>query len=109
MSAQARGPVVRLVRLYIRPEVVPDFDAWFALHEEAIARSPGCQSLRLLTDCAPSPNGVVRVTWSVWESPAHLDAYRKSALFGVVWPRTKTFFAAEPEVGTYAELTPGNA
>ena len=36
-------------------------------------------------------------TFSHWESEADLNAYRESALFGEVWPKTKALFYDKPQ------------
>jgi heme-degrading monooxygenase HmoA len=40
-------------------------------------------------------------TLSIWASSGHLNAYRKSALFGEVWPQTKSGFAHPPRAESY--------
>ena len=57
----------------------------------------GCLQLQMLRD-AENPN--IFFTYSKWESENHLNAYRKSELFGQVWPKTKTWFAEKPETWT---------
>ena len=39
----------------------------------------------------------VLYTYRLWESDEHIQTYRKSELFGSVWPRTKALFAGKPE------------
>jgi len=103
----ASGPIVRWVRLSIRRNAVGAFDVLFEAHRDAIAGFPGCRSLTLLTDGDESGEGVLRATLSHWESLESLEAYRASALFGVVWPQTKALFAAPPVVETFAVWTRG--
>ena len=43
----------------------------------------------------------IRATLSRWESEDALNAYRRSELFGVVWPSTKALFRAPAEVWSY--------
>jgi quinol monooxygenase YgiN len=104
---EASGPIVRLVKLSIRRNAVSEFDALFEAHRTAIAGFPGCLSLMLLNDGVAGGEGVLRATLSHWESVEALNAYRASALFGVIWPQTKALFAAPPVVETFAELTRG--
>ena len=42
-----------------------------------------------------------RATLSFWNAQDDLDIYRKSALFGEVWPASKALFAAPPEAQSY--------
>ena len=42
-----------------------------------------------------------RATLSFWSAQDDLDTYRKSALFGEVWPASKALFAAPPEAQSY--------
>jgi quinol monooxygenase YgiN len=90
--------IVRIVKLHIMSKDVKAFEALFWKHHEDIQSQPGCLGVTLMED-PEDPD--VRATFSRWESVAHLDAYRKSALFGAVWPATKTLFSASPEVWTY--------
>jgi len=43
-----------------------------------------------------SDNPCLRTTLSWWEDSDALDAYRRSDLFGSVWPRTKAMFQSQP-------------
>ena len=40
-------------------------------------------------------------TYSVWDSPAHLDAYRNSELFRTTWAKTKAWFADRAQAGQW--------
>ena len=90
--------IVRVVRLRLRPSKVQDFENVFKENQRAIEAQPGCHGVELLRD---AENEYVRGTLSRWESQDHLDAYRRSVLFGQVWPLTKTFFEAPAEVWSY--------
>lgn len=83
--------LIRIVRMTFLPEAVPAFLMLFRNSEQRIRQMPGCRFLELWQD-ADQPN--VYCTHSHWDSADHLDAYRRSALFGEVWPATKTLFAA---------------
>jgi quinol monooxygenase YgiN len=87
------APLLRIVRMKFRPEALPAFEALFAETAVHIRNMPGCLGLRLCTD-AQDPD--VRYTYSLWASADALEAYRLSALFAAVWPRTKALFAAAP-------------
>ena len=89
---------MRLVRLTVDESNLDVFDALFRKHHSDIEAQPGCLGVDLLTE---NGNACVRATLSMWDSEASLNAYRKSELFGVVWPATKRLFGAPPEVWTY--------
>jgi quinol monooxygenase YgiN len=85
--------LTRIVRMTFEPERLADFLAIFRASENKIRNMPGCRYLELWQDAA-APN--IYCTYSHWDSAADLDAYRRSALFGQVWPATKALFAAPP-------------
>ena len=95
--------IVRVVRLTLEPQHVEAFDALFHKHHADIERQAGCHGVTLLSDPCDSR---VRGTLSRWASESHLNAYRKSELFGVVWPATKALFGAPPEVWSYEVVEP---
>ncbi|MBX0290578.1 antibiotic biosynthesis monooxygenase [Hymenobacter sp. HSC-4F20] len=85
--------LTRIVRMTFIPERVPEFLQIFRDSEQQIRHMPGCRFLELWQD-ADEPN--VFCTHSRWDSADALNAYRRSELFGQVWPATKTLFAAAP-------------
>lgn len=85
--------LIRIVRLTLQPERVADFLTIFRDSENEIRNMPGCRHLELWQD-ADAPH--IYCTHSHWDSAADLDAYRRSTLFGQVWPATKALFAAPP-------------
>ncbi|GAB2953865.1 putative quinol monooxygenase [Hymenobacter coalescens] len=85
--------LIRIVRMTFRPEAVTDFLGVFRASEDQIRQQPGCRHMELWQD-ADQPH--VFCTHSHWDSATDLDAYRRSALFGQVWPATKRLFAAPP-------------
>ena len=95
----------RVVRMTFDPARTADFLALFRATEHRIRQQPGCRHLELWQD-ADAPH--VYCTFSHWESPAHLEAYRKSALFGEVWPATKRLFAAPPYAFSSQVVSIGN-
>nr|WP_262903421.1 antibiotic biosynthesis monooxygenase family protein [Hymenobacter psoromatis] len=80
-----------MVRLTLHPERVSDFLALFRASESHIRQQPGCRHLELWRD-ADQPH--IYCTYSYWDDDTALDAYRRSALFGEVWPATKRLLAA---------------
>ena len=82
--------LIRIVRMTFRPDEIDAFMAIFVQSHEKIRAFPGCHHLNLLRDL---DNPAVRLTYSLWESPDALEAYRKSALFQTTWAATKVLFA----------------
>ena len=85
--------LTRIVRMTFRPDELGTFHAIFEASKEQIRAFPGCQHVELLYDL-DVPN--VRVTYSLWESPEALDAYRHSAFFQATWAKTKVLFSEKP-------------
>ncbi len=90
--------LIRVVRMTFKPQDVPDFMNLFHEVSPCIRRFEGCKHLELWED-RRYPN--VLTTYSIWESDAHLEAYRKSELFRKTWDRTRMWFAAPPEAHSY--------
>ncbi|MAU75535.1 MAG: antibiotic biosynthesis monooxygenase [Crocinitomicaceae bacterium] len=90
--------IVRIVRMTFSESSKIDFEALFAKHSDEISSQSGCFSVELVTD-ASNPN--VKTTISRWDNEESLNNYRKSVLFGKVWPETKQLFSAPPEVISY--------
>lgn len=85
--------LIRIVRMTFEPAQVPVFKKLFDETKAQIRQQPGCRHLELWQD-ATEPH--IFCTHSHWDNQAALDAYRRSALFGQVWPATKRLFAAPP-------------
>lgn len=83
--------IVRLVKMTFQQERVEDFLELFEMRKGYIRQFPGCQYLELLQD------GPVFFTYSHWDSPADLEAYRQSRLFQDTWTKTRQWFADKPE------------
>ena len=82
--------LVRIVCMTFEPAHVDAFLALFTATQHLIRQQPGCLHLELWQD-AEQP--ATYCTYSRWESEATLNAYRKSELFGRVWPATKRLFS----------------
>lgn len=93
-------PVLRVVDMTFSASDREAFLELFATHQGAIAAFPGCGGVVLVERAAEG--GVGFSTVSRWRSAAALDAYRSSALFGVVWPATKRLFLCPPRATSYA-------
>jgi len=93
--------IIRLVKLTIKNEHKEDFEKIFLKYQESIAAQPGCNRVILQKDI--SGNGVY-FTQSEWDSENDLNNYRKSELFGVVWPTVKPWFNNKPEAWSTIKL-----
>ena len=85
--------LLRVVKMEFDPAQVQAFDELFAQSQARIEAMPGCLRVRLLKGHDEEP---IRTTLSWWERDADLQAYRKSSLFGEVWPKTKAMFSVPP-------------
>ena len=85
--------VLRIVKMEFEEELVHDFDALFGKIQSDIEAMPGCERV-IVMKSSGSPN--TRTTLSWWAHEDDLNNYRKSALFGEVWPQTKAKFAGKP-------------
>ncbi|MBC6607353.1 antibiotic biosynthesis monooxygenase [Hymenobacter sp. BT188] len=95
--------LIRIVRMTFAAENIPAFLHLFQATETRIRQMPGCQHLELWQD-ASTPH--IYCTYSHWESEEALNAYRKSALFGEVWPATKALFAAPAQAFSVNPVAP---
>ena len=86
--------IVRIVRMEFQPDKLDDFHQIFESSKHAIRAREGCLHLELHQD-ANQAN--VLYTYSHWASEDALNAYRKSDVFGKVWPKTKALFADKPQ------------
>ena len=96
--------LIRLVRLPLAPERADDFLALFRQSEGRIRAQPGCRHLELWQD-ADQPH--IYCTYSHWDDAAALDTYRRSALFGEVWPATKRLLAAPAQAFSVVRAAAG--
>lgn len=85
--------MIRFVRMTFQEDRLADFISIFEASKAQIRAFPGCQHLELLRDL-DQPN--VRMTYSHWDSPEALEAYRQSTLFRTTWSATKVLFADKP-------------
>ena len=85
--------ILRIVKMEFQRDQLDNFDDLFAANETAISGMSGCRGVKLFkgTD-TPS----IRTTLSWWDSEEDLKRYRQSEVFGRVWPKTKSMFAAPP-------------
>ena len=85
--------LLRIVKMVFDPAQVQAFDDLFAQSQARIEAMPGCHRVHLINGLNDQP---IRTTLSWWEHDSYLQAYRESALFGEIWPKTKAMFSAPP-------------
>ena len=85
-----------------RPDELAAFMAIFDASKDQIQAFPGCQHVELLYDL-DVPD--VRVTYSLWDSPEALEAYRNSDFFRATWAKTKVLFREKPMAFSLGKLT----
>jgi quinol monooxygenase YgiN len=84
----------RIVKMTFREGTEETFLAVFEANKEKIRAFEGCKHLELWRQL----NGdAVFMTYSIWESEAHLDKYRYSSLFRETWEQTKILFEKPAE------------
>ena len=89
--------IVRIVKLSLNPGRRSDFISEFDKVKDQIISFDGCRSTELLID---SPATGIVFTYSLWDSPQHLESYRQSDFFKNTWARVKPMFAAKAEAWT---------
>jgi quinol monooxygenase YgiN len=87
--------------MHFRPEEREAFLDIFNASKHLIRQFDGCQQMYLYNE-AGLPD--VFFTLSVWDSAAHLDAYRNSELFRKTWTKTKALFADKPQAWSIEQL-----
>ena len=86
--------IIRIVRMHFTDAGVDEFLSIFNTYKSAIRGVKGCTHLELLKDVGTANT---YTTLSYWEGPDHLEAYRKSVLFGMVWKQIKACFSGPPQ------------
>jgi quinol monooxygenase YgiN len=74
----------------------------FNEHREQIRAAEGCTFLELWQ--TEENDSIFFFTHSKWESEEHLNNYRHSDIFKIVWPKTKALFNATPQAWTVNSL-----
>lgn len=93
--------LIRLVRMYVRPDAVDAFLALYASAQPRIVAQPGCRSVELVRQ---TDDPAAFATWSYWNDTAALDAYRTSAFFKGFWPEVKALFRQPAEAVSFEEV-----
>lgn len=94
----------RIVKMTFRPECVADFLVVFEESSPLIRQFPGCLHLELWRN-RDAPN--LLFTFSIWDNPDALEAYRHSDLFRTTWARTKPLFAEPASAWSVDEVYGG--
>lgn len=89
--------IVRIVKMTFAPQHIGKFQELFLGWKPRIRSFPGCRHLELLHDM-DDPR--VFFTYSHWDGPDDLEAYRLSDVFAGVWPVVKGLFAEPAEAWT---------
>ena len=85
--------------MYFKEEHLADFLTLFEENKDKISHFPGCSHLELWRD-EDDPTHLA--TYSLWESPDHLENYRRSDLFRNVWKLTKSLFREKPKATSFS-------
>ena len=89
--------IIRIVKMTFEPRHVEHFRSLFVGWAPRIRSFQGCTHLALLHDVNDTR---VFFTYSHWQDPADLEAYRNSDVFVRLWPVVKTLFTAPAEAWT---------
>lgn len=87
-----------------RPDALDAFLQIFDASAPDIRSFAGCRHLELWQD-ANFPN--ILTTYSLWDRPEDLEAYRQSDFFRSTWRPTRSLFAAPPRAYSHTVLRPG--
>ena len=91
----------RIVKMVFRPEETETFQDIFEQSAPFIRQQQGCLHLELWRD---ENDARIFFTYSLWESPQDLEAYRNSELFATTWTKTKQLFADKPQAWSLHQL-----
>ena len=93
--------LIRLVRMYFRPDEVERFLTMYEQTRPIIASQPGCRSVQLVRQI---DDPAAFATWSIWDDQAALDAYRRSEFFRSFWPEVRALFRAPAEAVSFEQI-----
>ncbi len=86
--------IIRIVKMKFQAAAIEEFKQLFAQRNSTIRNFEGCLHLELWQD---TNDPSIFFTYSHWQTPEHLEAYRRSDFFRNIWTHTKNLFAAKPE------------
>lgn len=93
--------VVRFVSLRAHPDRQAELAEVVTSSAPTVRAVPGCRGLTILQDIH---DPLHFLTWSQWDSPADLDAYRRGPVYGQVWPRIRACLAERAHAHTFEVL-----
>jgi quinol monooxygenase YgiN len=93
--------IKRIVKMSFQPERAEEFRAVFESNKQRIGSFPGCTHLELWQDV---DDPATFFTYSFWESPEHLEQYRRSEVFKSVWSLTKPLFRDKAQAWSVTQL-----
>ena len=94
--------VTRIVKMSFDKSNSALFLEIFNEHREQIRAAEGCTYLELWQ--TEENDSALFFTHSRWDSEEHLNNYRHSDIFKIVWPKTKALFNAPPQAWTVNSL-----
>jgi len=89
--------ITRIVKLKFKPGKGTFF---FEAFNDVKEKIRGFEGNLYLEAMSTSDDPDLVFTYSKWQSEEHLNIYRKSEVFGAVWPKLKAEFAGKPEAWT---------
>ncbi len=92
--------ITRIVKMSFTEDKAEEFELFFSQIKDRVAGQPGCNGVKLLKEMGETG---VFFTYSTWDSADALNNYRKSEVFGQIWPKVKQWFAAKPEAWSVQE------
>lgn len=93
--------IKRIVKMEFKAEYVDQFKSIFKENKNKILLFNGCQSVELLNDIEDM---TVFFTYSNWESVQHLNKYRESETFKLIWAKTKPLFNNKAKAWSVEEI-----
>lgn len=86
--------MLRIVKMIFREQEINTFQLHFEKVGDQILQMDGCNGLSLLQDRRDKR---IFFTYSKWDGPEALEAYRQSELFKQTWSKVKPLFAEKAE------------
>ena len=94
--------VTRIVKMSFDKTNANLFLEIFNEHRNQIRAAEGCTYLELWQ--TEEEHSTLFFTHSKWDSEEHLNNYRHSDIFKIVWPKTKALFNSQPQAWTVNSL-----
>jgi len=96
--------ITRIVQLTFKEVHLKEFLDHFEQVKHQVNDFPGCHGMRLHQS---TDNPCQVLTYSLWQNSEALETYRKSELFGTIWPVIKRWFNAPPQAWSTATVFDG--